>query len=610
MSQPAVHDAPGSLTPFVEAEVLAAAEIHLAGLVTALWEVDDTVRLATALAVRALRGGSVCVDITSPDRVATDLTEDQVADLPWPSGDDLRTALTASPAVALGPIGDDDRPLRLVGDLLYLQRYWAEEESVRDELDRRQTQVPVLDDMAGARAVLDRLFDGGDLPADEPDLQRLAAAMTLASSVTVLAGGPGTGKTTTVAKILALLTETSETPPVTALAAPTGKAAARLEEAVRGALAELDAEHLVDGVSGTTIHRLLGGYRRFDHDRWNPLPHDVVVVDEMSMVSLSLMAKLLEAVRPGARLLLVGDPDQLTSVEAGAVMADMTRAQVDANPALQARVMDLSTGDRPKPPEPRPGVVTLTHTWRFGEGIDAMARAIREGDADALVEVLRSGDERLSWLEVDAAQAPPSAFDPLRDRVVAAGAELHALAVDPSPQATLGALDALDAHRLLCAHRHGPHGVATWERRVEDWLREAVPGYGVEGEWYPGRPLMATANDRDANLYNGDTGVLVRTEKGLRGAFARGSSPALYSTIQLDSVVSVHAMTVHKSQGSQFSELTFVVPPETSPLLTRELVYTAVTRAREHVHVIGTEAALRRAVERPANRASGLARPR
>jgi exodeoxyribonuclease V alpha subunit len=169
-----------------------------------------------------------------------------------------------------------------------------------------------------------------------------------------------------------------------------------------------------------------------------------------------------------------------------------------------------------------------------------------------------------------------------------------------------GALAALDRHRLLCAHRRGPYGVLRWGLEVERWLAAAIPGYGEDGEWYVGRPLVVTANDYEMSLYNGDTGVIVETPHGVRAAFARGAAAKLFPPVRLDAIQTVHAMTVHRAQGSQFDSVSFVAPPPDSPLLTRELLYTAVTRARRHVLLIGSEEAIRGAVQRPANRASGL----
>uniref|UniRef100_UPI0013009BEC AAA family ATPase n=1 Tax=Desertihabitans aurantiacus TaxID=2282477 RepID=UPI0013009BEC len=346
-------------------------------------------------------------------------------------------------------------------------------------------------------------------------------------------------------------------------------------------------------------------------------------LDEMSMVSLPMMARLLEATRSGTRVVLVGDPDQLTSVEAGAVMADVAGAAAAA-PALRPDDVRLTAleqaraDDRPETGRSQPvevelapvarGVVQLRHTWRFGAEIGALADALRAGRADDAVAVLRAGGEHLSWVETDLAASgtrgePLAGLEPLRQAVLRSGR-----AVDAAARAgrAAEAVEALEQHRVLCAHRGGPFGVARWSRVVEGWLAEAVEGYGEGGEWYLGRPLLVTANDPDIGLYNGDTGVVVSTARGLQAAFSHGREPVLHPLIHLDAVQSVHAMTVHKAQGSQFAQVTFVVPPLDSALLTRELLYTAVTRARDRVEIIGTEDALRRAVERPANRASGL----
>ena len=401
----------------------------------------------------------------------------------------------------------------------------------------------------------------------------------------MLTGGPGTGKTTTVARLLALLVEQAERTgaprPRIALAAPTGKAAARLGEAVATEVAKLDAvdQARLTGLQATTLHRLLGSRPdtsvRFKHNRGNRLPHDVIVVDETSMVSLTMMARLLEAVRPATRLILVGDPDQLASVEAGAVLADL----VDG---LSARE-DVR-------------VAALRTSHRFGESIGALADAIRVGDGDRAVELLRAGGEHIEWVDDE---------DPTeRLRAVLLP---HALRVREA--AVLGAgpvaLRTLDEHRLLCAHRDGPYGVAHWNRQVQRWLTEET-GEPVWSPWYAGRPLLVTANDYGLGVYNGDTGVVVVRDDGLRAVIAGSAGPLDFATSRLSDVQTMYAMTIHKSQGSQADEVTVLMPPQDSRLLTRELFYTAVTRAKEKVRVVGSEDALRAALARRAVRATGL----
>jgi exodeoxyribonuclease V alpha subunit len=292
-------------------------------------------------------------------------------------------------------------------------------------------------------------------------------------------------------------------------------------------------------------------------------------VDETSMVSLTMMARLLEAVRPQTRLVLVGDPDQLASVEAGAVLADLVDGLGETK------------------------IAALKTSHRFGESIGELATAIRVGDADRAVEVLRAGDEHIEWIETD------NPRDKLRKVLVP-----HALALRTA--AILGdegaALEVLDEHRLLCAHRRGPFGVQRWNRQVERWLTEET-GEPIWSSWYAGRPVLVTANDYGLGLYNGDTGVTVVRDSALRAVIGTMT----FATSRLADVETMHAMTIHKSQGSQAEEVTVLLPQEDSRLLTRELFYTAVTRAKERVRVVGTEAALRAAIDRRAVRASGLA---
>lgn len=538
------------------AEILEPADVQVAQRLSTLsGTTDASVTLALALAVRALRGGSVCVDLRS---VAE---QTQLPELPWPAVDEWLAAVAASPLLGTPPV------LRLFGDLLYLDRYWLEEQQVCDDVLTLVATKP-----GGSIPDVTRLFPPGF------EEQRAAAKVALSQGLTVLTGGPGTGKTTTVARLLALLAEQAALaghPPLRiALAAPTGKAAARLQEAVQLEVDRLDAvdRDRISGLQATTLHRLLGSRpdtsSRFRHHRGNRLPHDVIVVDETSMVSLTMMARLLEAVRPQTRLLLVGDPDQLASVEAGAVLADL----VDG------------LGSR--------GVAALQTSHRFGESIGALASAIRAGDASGAVEVLAAGGEHVEWVSSQADER-------LREVLVP-----HALALRQA--AVLGdagtALDILDEHRLLCAHRSGPFGVAQWNRQVQRWLAEAT-GEPTWATWYVGRPILVTANDYGLKLYNGDTGVTIATPDGLR-AVVGGSGT--FATGRLTEVETMHAMTIHKSQGSQADEVTVLLPPEESRLLTRELFYTAVTRAKTRVRVVGSEAEIRAAIARQAVRATGL----
>lgn len=618
-----VQGAGGLLGAFNRAGVLAAVDLHVALRLAKLGDDrDDLVALAAALAVRAPRYGHVHVDLAAVRHTAAaDADEIDFDALPWPDPGAWVEAVSRSPLVALGAGSPDQRPLRLVGSTLYLDRYWRDEGVVAADLRARAAG-------AGAGADVDRavLADGLGRLFPEPDAAeaRWAAAAAVLGHLSVIAGGPGTGKTTTVARVLALLYEQADAAgrprPVVALAAPTGKAAARLQEAVHdqaGRLAVSGAvrEQLL-AVGASTIHRLLArrpdSSSRFRHHRHNRLAHDVVVIDETSMVPLALMARLAEAVRPDARLVLVGDPEQLASVEAGAVMGDIVGPALGGlqmRPAAAAALTGVTGDSLPvseSPPEVAigDGVVVLRSSHRFGGALAALATAIRDGDADRTVAALSSGQPGLQWLAVDAATAEPPALVPLRRAVVESGARLFEAARAGDGE---GALAALARFRLLCSHRGGPAGVSTWVPRAEGWLAEEMEDLVPDGAWYVGRPVLVTANDYGLRLFNGDTGVAVaRPDGGIGVAFAVAGSVTLVSPARLDSVDTVYAMTVHKAQGSELEEVAILLPSPGSRVLTRELLYTAVTRARRNVLLVGTEESVRAAVGRPITRASAL----
>jgi exodeoxyribonuclease V alpha subunit len=584
--------ATGLLRTFNVAGVLTAADVHVARRTAdVVGEDDESVRLAVALAVRAVRQGSVCVDLGAfGDATVSDGPGGPAGSdgdpLPWPAAEGWLDRVAASPLALRSVVRAD------LG-LLYLDRYWREEQQVRDDVVARlAVPAPLVDEPLLEQSAA-RLFPGTAYAE-----QRAAALSIARRRTTVLTGGPGRGKTTTVTGLLALLAEQAEHAggrrPRIALAAPTGKAAARLQEAVAEALGAppeagrpeftADDRRRLAGLQAGTLHRLLGrrpgSGTRFRHDRSNRLPHDVVVVDETSMVSLTLMARLLEAVRPDARLVLVGDPDQLASVEAGAVLADLVTGlgERDAD-AVAALVTDHRSETR---------------------AITRLAAAIQAGDPDAVLAELAAGDGAVELVHPDDADGLAG----LQDELTRHALDVRALALAGD---AAGALAAAERHRLLCAHREGPWGVAHWNRQVERWLGEASGTYlgaAVGTQWYPGRPVLITANDYGVGLFNGDTGVVVAEGEHLRAHISGGSS---FAVSRLGDVETLHAMTVHKSQGSQTETVTVLLPDETSPLLTRELFYTAVTRARRRVRVVGTPDAVRAAVDRRARRATGLA---
>jgi exodeoxyribonuclease V alpha subunit len=620
----------GLLRIFNEAGVLSAADVHVALRLGRMGrEASEEVLFAAALAVRAVRSGSVCLELLRMREIGVDADETwdagasiDPATLPWPDIDAVVAALRVSPLVCGGPAGPL-QPLRLVGaerrsdagPLLYLDRYYQQEQTIRRVLTERSGDHPVIDPSIVCRE-LDRLFDAPVGAA--PDRQRLAAALAATHWTTVVAGGPGTGKTHTIARILALLEAHQRANPKLptlriAMAAPTGKAAARLQEAVREQADSLELPEL----TAATLHRLLGWQRgrttRFKYHEFNRLPYDVIVVDETSMVSLTMMSRLLAALRPDTRLVLVGDPDQLASVDAGAVLADLVAGPVvgEPNPVLDtilgADAMESVAGeDNPETltnlerTRMRGGIIRLTRGRRFAGKIAALAVAIRTGDADTALDLLRAGGAELSLSAPDETVA-------VRADIVRAAKEVTDAALDGD---AAGALTALESHRLLCAHRQGPFGVERWDRMAAEWV--AAGGAGpdsYQAPWYPGQPLLVTANDHEARIYNGDTGVIVRMPDGsLRAVLQRGSEPYLVHPTQFPAVVTVFAMTIHRSQGSQYDTVSVVLPEPESTLLTRELLYTAVTRARRHVRIIGTDDSIRAGIARRVLRASGLSR--
>ena len=387
--------------------------------------------------------------------------------------------------------------------------------------------------------------------------------------VTVIAGGPGTGKTTTVARLLAVLAETLETTPRVHLPHRPAKrlrgCRKRLPRSSRASPARGSTFHPLPPAS--TLHRLLGwrpdSHSRFRYDRHNRLPYDLIVVDETSMVSLTLMSRLLEAMRPDAQLVLVGDADQLASVEAGAVLGDLVRRRPRPVPDDRSTYLSSPLPGDVQPvdeveTELRTDVVRLRTVHRYGGAIAELAEAIRRGRADDVMAVLRRGDPQVEFVETDLDARNPAGLDGLRADVVNAGRALIEAALAGDPPA---ALEALDQHRLLCAHRRGPYGVARWSQEVERWLAAAVPEFEPDREWYVGRPLIITANDYELGLFNGDAGVVIdRSTTGPAAVFTRGADVIEVAPSRLDAVQTVHAMTVHRAQGSQFARVSALPP--------------------------------------------------
>ena len=573
---------------------------HLDDLLRRRFGVDDDLVLRLAgLTVEAAVDGHAALELT---------------DVPDLDLDAALAALTSSPAVRVAqPVDPADptaaaavapeavRPLVLEGTRLATDRLHRTERRIVAALARR----------AG---VLDALSVPPVVAADHPE-QRAAVAALLGPGRTrgvgVLVGGPGTGKTTTVAALVAAVVAAADGggPVRVALAAPTGRAASRLREAVEGRRDAVAAAHgddvaaAVAGLQASTVHRLLGlRATRSRRERTAPLPYDLVVVDEASMLALPLAAELLDALAPATQLVLVGDPHQLESIETGAVLGSLVAGlgqDDDAGAAAGGPVARLRHGHR--------DLGAAEDRVRF-------AGAVRDGDADAALAALTSADGRagLAWVDTEQVMPPAEREDRLLAPLLGApgGAGLLGAAAAARDGDAATALAALRGVRLLCAHREGPRGVSHWTARLRARLVPVVGG--TSGAFLTGEPVQVLANDRSGLLANGDVGVVVGRGAAQRIVFdvadpAAGGGPLERPPALAGPIASALAVTVHRGQGSEYATVVVVLPAADSPLATRELLYTAVTRAREHAVIVGDAAAVRACVVRRSVRVGGLA---
>jgi len=506
------------------------------------------------------------------------------------------------------------KPLILDGHgRVYLHRYWNYESRLAEAIRERAAAVSEPLDADALAGVMERYFPPGE--RTEVNWQQVAAFTALTKRLCVISGGPGTGKTRTVAMLLAMLLEQAGHEPLRiALTAPTGKAAARLQESIKLARSTLPCPDAVKArlpEDASTVHRLLGSIRdsaSFKHHAENPLPVDVVVVDEASMVDLALMVKLFDAVPPSARIVLLGDKDQLASVEAGAVLADLCPGEHVNEFSPEARTLFQRVTGQELPAAASGGlgdyVVELQRNYRFGSenGILALSRAVKAGDADLALRLLRERSGETGGISSSALPAESRLKERLRRRVLAGFA-----GVLQAPDAVT-ALAALGRFRILCAVRQGPFGVVNVNRLVEEILREAGL-LSQRDRWYDGRPIMVLRNDYDLRLFNGDIGILRHAaESGQPRAYFIDASQELRSVPppRLPEHETVFAMTVHKSQGSEFEEVLLLLPDRASPVLTRELIYTGISRASRRVELWHEEPVLRAALAQRVERASGL----
>ena len=581
---------PPALAPFEAAQVFSPLNLRFAEALERIARTSfgvatpPAVMIGAAAVSAALSRGDICLELGRAPLTLKPTDEAAALDtgpLPWPEPAEWRAALARSPLVGPPVVSERPRPLVLDGERLYLHRYWDYQRRLTDALLARRERILTIDEDR-LQASLEKLF--GD--RHDPD-QRRAAELAARRGLAIISGGPGTGKTSTVVRILAALLEQDASLSV-ALVAPTGKAAMRLSGSIREQRAALPLsaellERLPDEAS--TIHRRLEwrpeARTRFRHDADNPLPADLVVLDEASMVDLALMTKLVESVKPDARLILIGDKDQLASVAAGHVLGDIADAAAPGGPLAEAFAL-------------------LGTSHRFVPAIGALAQAIQRGDPDEVLALLRMDDAAVRWLQPD---------DETLRQLALAGWSGLARAVHAQPPSE--SLKLLERFQILCAHRRGRWGSETLTQHIAGWLVEAneIPPHR---EWFIGRPVIVTVNDAALGLFNGDVGIACEDLDGvLRVHFpstvgSGGGSTRALAPSQLPTYDPFYATTVHKAQGSGFDEVVVVLPQEPSPVLTRELLYTAVTRARKRVTLVANEAVLRHAVKARVERASGL----
>jgi exodeoxyribonuclease V alpha subunit len=570
--------------------------------------------LAAALTSRTTRNGNICLDLVRAEELVPQDTASE--DLPsFPDPDEWIQEIRKSTAVGSQ---SDFTPLILDGEnRLYLHRYWAYQENLAHKLRVRAGRFDGNADLDALSQALNR-FSSRSCDENEVDRQRIAACVAFLRRFCVVSGGPGTGKTTTVALVLALLADLLGPAPLRiAIAAPTGKSAARLGQAIRNALTRLPWPQEIKStipLSATTIHRLLGtikGSPYFRHHAGNKLPFDVIVVDEASMVDLALMAKLVDAVPDDARLILLGDHDQLASVEAGAVLGDICRSDKAEGFSEHFRdLLEKATGEKNLPSEesdsPNPlrdCIVILKKSYRFGKtsGIGNLSRNINRGEENEAISSLRKGLLRdIDWSNT------PSPAD-LHSKIKARALEPFLKSIEENDPSR--SLRSFESFRILCALREGPYG----SRNINRILEKALLERGVirpSWPWYAGRPVMISTNNYDLQLFNGDIGIVLASREDdweLRVYFPKpdGGIRKIHP-IRLPDHETAFAMTVHKGQGSEFDKVLLIFPDRPSPLLTRELLYTAITRAKDEVEIWSPEMVLRTTISKKIYRSSGL----
>lgn len=572
---------------------------------------NSTVLLAAALLSQQLAQGAVYLDLQALSQdPAQSLAVAESVDLDWLKHYQLNDWLTAlSQADDLVATGEGNTPLVLdvVHHRLYLRRYWQYQQTVTQVIDR--LVQPIRDSLPEqVKAEIAGLFPAQN--SAQTDWQKIACVVALRAKFSIITGGPGTGKTTTLTKLLAVLIKMASAdaslgkPLNIILAAPTGKAAARVSESINGAVEKLKVDETIKQQmprKASTLHRLLGSRpnsRQYKYNQHNRLVADVVIVDEASMIDLEMMAALLAALPDTASLILLGDKDQLASVEPGSVLGDLCHGAggLAYDPSTLAWIEDYASERLPANPASQSQVynqqtTVLQHSYRFNDqsGIGNLAKAVNAGDYPKVAAILNAPaehypdlnpshiDGKTGWLALQQLVLPEQT-----GRLAGYGLYRQVIK-DKSGYSSVddwawAVLNAFDTFRVLSPLRGGVYGVEGLNQRIEQWLGQS----STSQAWYQGRPVMVTSNDYGLGLMNGDIGIALQDQNNkLRVAFPAADQQIHWvSPLRLPNVETAYAMTVHKSQGSEFSHVVLVLPEQISQVLTRELIYTGITRAK------------------------------
>lgn len=584
-------------------------DIFFADFIQRISEKEDILLFLTlAFLSRETAAGHICFDLLEYSEKQVTGTDESIV---FPAFAEWQKKLMA--VSAIGSPGDFKPVILDKRGRLYLYRYWQYETSLAKKLTQRAKKSHELPDKKFISKKIKLFFP--DSEHKSPDMQRAAAITALLKSLCIICGGPGTGKTTTVAKILALMLECSKKELKIALAAPTGKAADRLQKSIAYSKAELPcSEKIISCIPKTasTLHRLLGtipNTSSFRYNKDNLLPYDIIVIDEASMIDLPLLSKTFSASAPETNIILIGDKDQLASVESGAALGDIcTKSSVNFFSSDLCSIfrtfagIEIRSSEKSRPSVLSDCIVELDKNYRFeiNSNTFKLSNAINRGDISGTLAALEEARDDVSHIQ--------TSFQDYIKTHLSNIITNNFLPFIKAPSCAI-ALQRLDQFRILCALRKGPFGTMGINSVIEKKLVE-MGHIDPACRFYHGRPVMITQNDYSLKLFNGDTGIIFNDpeKKGESKAYFLGNDNTIraFHPSSLPEHETVYAMTIHKSQGSEFDNVILVLPEKESPVLTRELLYTAITRTKEKIQIIGSEKIINYAVSRNIERRSGL----